>query len=198
MITMILLLSVVSIIGCILFIIRTKRLIATLKRAEQGDPEAQYQAALWYYHGKINIKKDWQKAFEYFALAAQTGHTKALNALGALYRAGHGTPKDETKAFACYQKTAEQGDFEGMINLAVLYRMQKEDKQAFDWLKKAADKGSPLGQRMLAEFYYAGIGTDANEQEGFKYYTLAAQQGEPTAVAFLKKRDPHLRFHKPV
>ena len=175
-----------------------RRSAHTLYAAKQGDPEAQYQAALWYYHGKINIKKDWQKVFEYFSLAAQTGHTKALNALGALYRAGHGTPKDETKAFACYQKTAEQSDFEGMINLAVLYRMQKEDKQAFDWLKKAADKGSPLGQRMLAEFYYAGIGTDANEQEGFKYYTLAAQQGEPTAVAFLKKRDPHLRFHKPV
>ena len=65
-------------------------------------------------------------------------------------------------------------------------------------MKKAADKGSPLGQRLLAEFYYNGIGTDKNEQEAMKYYTLAAAQKEPVAVKFLKTRDPRLLRNDPL
>ena len=89
-----------------------------------------------------------------------------------------------------------------MINLAVMYRRgtgtDKDNDQAFAWMKKAADKGSPLGQRLLAEFYYNGIGTDKNEQEAMKYYTLAAAQKEPVAVKFLKTRDPRLLRNDPL
>ena len=147
---------------------------------------------------QARYKKDWAHAFEYLTAAAQTEHTQALNALGALYLAGHGTEKNIDKAFTCYQQTAQQGDFEGMINLAVLYHLQKDDAQAFTWMKKAADGKSPLGQRMLAEFYYAGIGTEIDKNLGLKYYVLAAKQGEPTAVAFLKTRDPRLQHHGPM
>ena len=169
-----------------------------MQNAEQGDPQAQYEAALLYYRGKRGVKKDWPRAFNYLSCAAHTGHIKALNALGALYCAGHGTEKNTNKAFACYRQTAEQGDFEGMINLAALYRLQKEDAQAFTWMKKAADGGSPLGQRILAEFYYAGIGTEPDKNLGLRYYMLAAKQGEPNAVAFLKTRDPRLQHNGPM
>lgn len=177
---------------------RQKRLSYTLQAARQGDPQAQYEAALLYYHGK-GVPKDWQQSFDYLTSAAQTGHVRALNTLGALYCAGHGTEKNLARALACYQRAAEQGDFEGMVNTAVLYRMvQKDDAQAFAWMKKAADGGSPLGQRMLAEFYYAGIGTEIDKQTGLKYYALAAQQAEPIAVAFLKTRDPRLQHQAPM
>ena len=182
--------------GLIYFSAR-KRLAHTLHAATQGDPQAQYEAALLYYHGK-RVPKNWARAFEYLSSAAGTGHIAALNALGALYLAGHGTEKDTDKAFACYQRAAELGNFEGMINLAALYRVRKDDGQAFAWMKKAADGGSPLGQRMLAEFYYAGIGTPADKNLGLKYYALAAKQGEPNAVEFLKTRDPRLQHHGPM
>lgn len=169
-----------------------------LQKAAQGDPQAQYEAALLYYHGKKGLAKDWQRAFDYLFCAAQTGHTKALNSLGALYYAGHGTDKNIDRALACYRQAADQGDFEGMVNLALLYHLQHDDAQAFAWMKKAADAGSPLGQRILAEFYYAGIGTETDKSLGLKYYALAAQQGEPNAVQFLKTRDPRLQHHGPM
>ena len=81
-----------------------------------------------------------------------------------------------------------------MINSAALYGVQKDNTQAFAWMKKAADAGSPLGQRMLAEFYYAGIGTEPDKQLGLKYYAMAAKQGEPVAVQFLKTRDINKLF----
>ena len=175
-----------------------RRIAQTLKRAQQGAPQSQYEAALLYYRGKYGVKKDWIRTFDYLYSAAQTGHIKALNNLGALYCAGHGTKKNLDKALVCYRQAAEQGDFEGMINLAVLYHLQKDDTQAFAWMKKAADGGSPLGQRMLAEFYYAGIGTEPDKQTGLRYYMLAAKQGEPNAIAFLKTRDPRLQHHGPM
>ena len=168
-----------------------------LRKAKQGDPQAQYEAALLLYYGK-STTKDWNLAFCYLRSAAQSGHIKATNALGALYCAGHGVEKDEVRAFACYEQTAKQGDFEGMINLAALYRGQKEDKQAFAWLQKAAEGGSPLGQRLLAEFYQAGIGTEPDEKLALKYYTLAAKQGEPGAVQFLKNRTPYMQRNNPM
>ncbi len=191
-------LAVVCLLGFLLHKLSQKKLQRLLQNAQQGDPQAQYEAALLYYHGKRGLQRNWQQAFTYLSAAAQTGHIKALNNLGALYRAGHGTEKDPDKAFACYQRSAEQGDFEGMINLAVLYRMQKNDAQAFGWIKKAADGNSPLGQRMLAEFYYAGIGTEPDKNAGLRYYMLAAKQGEPNAVQFLKTRDPRLQHHGPM
>ena len=187
----------VALVVTLIYVAYKKQLARTLRDAAQGDPNAQYEAALLYYHGK-RVPKDWARAFEYFSAAAQTGNLQALNALGALYCAGHGTEKDITKAFACYEQSARQGNFEGMINLAVLYRMQKDDTQAFTWMKKAADGGSPLGQRMLAEFYYAGIGTEIDKNLGLKDYALAAKQGEPNAVQFLKTRDPRLQHHGPM
>ena len=173
------------------------RIIDTLYAATQGNPQAQYEAALLYYRGKY-VPKDWEQSFRYFSSAAQTGHVQALNNLAAMYLVGHGTKKDIPQAMRCYQQAAEQGDFEAMINLSVLYRVQKDSSRAFTWMKKAADAGSPLGQRMLAEFYYTGIGTEIDRTMGLKYYALAAKQGEPHAVQFLKTRDPRLQHHGPM
>ena len=194
---LIFILAAIGVLGAFIFCRRVQKRRAILRAAEQGDPQAQYQAALLCYHGK-GTAQDWPRAFSYMYAAAEAGHIKATNALGALYCAGHGTEKAMQKAFACYQKTAEQNDFEGIINLAALYRAQKQDKQAFDWLQKAADGGSPLGQRLLAEFYDTGVGTEKDEKQALKYYTLAAKQGEPVAVQFLKNRTPSLQRNSPM
>ena len=88
-----------------------------------------------------------------------------------------------------------------MINLAVMYKQglgtEKNLAQAFAWIYKAAQAGSPLGQRILAEFYETGIGTEINEQESLRYYILAAKQGEPSAVQFLKTH-AHLSARGPL
>ena len=189
---LIFILAALGVVGALLVCKRIWHRKSILRAAEQGDPQAQYEAALLCYHGK-STAKDWPRAFSYMHAAAQAGHIKATNALGALYCAGHGTEKNIEKAFACYQKTAGQNDFEGMLNLAALYRSQKDDTQTFAWVKKAADGKSPLGQRLLAEFYQEGIGTEKDDKQALKYYTLAARQGEPAAVQFLKNRTPSLQ-----
>ena len=92
-----------------IYIFSRRKVSTTLHAAKQGDPEAQYQAALLYYHGRHGVTKNWKQAFDYLSAAAQTGHTAALNALGALYYAGHGTEKSVSEALTCYQQSAEKG-----------------------------------------------------------------------------------------
>ncbi len=194
---LLIILAALAIVAAAVFYGRYLKRKKILRAAKQGDPQAQYEAALLLYHGH-STAKNWPLAFSYLKSAADSGHIKATNALGALYCAGHGADKDTDKAFACYERTAQQGDFEGMINLAAMYRARKQDEQAFRWLQKAADGNSPLGQRLLAEFYQTGIGVAADEQLALKYYTLAAQQGEPGAVKFLKNRTPGLQRNTPL
>ena len=195
--TLLIILAALAIVAAVIFYGRHIKRKKILHKAQQGDPQTQYEAALLLYHGQ-GTSKDWKLAFCYMRSAAKSGHIKATNALGALYCAGHGVDKDLDQAFSCYEHTAKQGDFEGMINLAAMYRARKQDEQAFHWLQKAADGGSPLGQRLLAEFYQTGIGVAADEHMALKYYTLAAKQGEPGAVKFLKNRTPGLQRNAPM
>ena len=59
----------------------------TLKAAEAGDPEKQYQLA-WLYDWGKGIKQDIKKALEWFVKSAYNGYAPAQTELGVLYHAG--------------------------------------------------------------------------------------------------------------
>lgn len=74
-------------------------------------------------------------------------------------------------------KKDEQAQYQ--LGLACLYGRDttRDEKEAFTWFKKAADKGYAPAEHMLAFCYSAGMGTKQNEPSAFKYYLNAAQHG---------------------
>ena len=64
--------------------------------------------ALMYDHGD-GVEQDYEKAFEYYTLAAEQGEGKAFNNLGDMYENGHGMEQDYEKAAEYYRKAAEMG-----------------------------------------------------------------------------------------
>lgn len=56
--------------------------------------------------------------------------------------------------------------------------MIKQDNQtAFNYFKKAADQGNPVGQSGLGLMYLHGRGVPKDYQKALKYFTQAADQG---------------------
>ena len=80
-----------------------------LKKAQQGDPEAQFNLGWCYANGK-GVKQDWQKAIEWFTKAAEQGSAVAQRNLGWCYEDGKGVKQDYKKAVEWYTKAAQQGD----------------------------------------------------------------------------------------
>ena len=80
-----------------------------LKKAQQGDPAAQFNLG-WCYANGQGVKQDWQKVIEWFTKAAEQGNADAQYNLGVSYENGNGVKQDWQKAVEWYTKAAQQGD----------------------------------------------------------------------------------------
>ena len=82
-----------------------------LRKAEQGNPEAQTILAAMYCVGK-EIPNDYERAVYWYKRAAEQGYAKAQYNLGAMYDKGIGVPQNRNKAAYWYRKAAKQGHVE--------------------------------------------------------------------------------------
>ena len=127
------------------------------KAAEQGHEEAIRTLAEEYDHGnnvtEPPIKKDKEKAVEYFTRLAEKGDAEAMKSISLIYFVEY---KDEDKAREWTEKAANAGDIESMIELGDNYRLLA-DVEDFDkaeyWYKKAADAGSGEAMKGLGDLY---------------------------------------------
>lgn len=71
--------------------------------ADEGDAYAQFNVGIHYYNG-YGVKKDLEKAFEYFHLAAQQGIDNAQFNIGFLYHYGQGVKQNYEEAARWYEK----------------------------------------------------------------------------------------------
>ena len=161
--------------------------------AEKGDPEAQYQLGNFYASGwddfvnDYGVKKDWQKAIEWYTKAAEQGYAEAQYTLGMRYAEGKGVKQDWQKAIEWYTKAAEQGHAEALYTLGMYYAkgegVEEDWKKAVEWFKNVqdkldslnidkckkafvknaflAEKGNAESQYQLGNFYASG--SDGNE-----------------------------------
>ena len=85
-------------------------LFELIKKADKGDPKAQWEAAcriVWDDPAEP-IDPDWlERAVEYFKLAADQGYGDAMIDFGAIYVSGRGVAKNFKKAVYWYNKAAE-------------------------------------------------------------------------------------------
>lgn len=147
--------------------------------AEQGDAEAQFQLAKYYDKNKESIK-----AVELYRQAAEQGHAKAQNNLGACYYNGDGVTKDIHEAFKWFEMAANNGNEkakESLEKVKYLFeweerkrKMKEEDEEYLRRLKDLAEQGDTEAQIRLGN-----VAEDV--AEAMKWYRLAAEKGNVEA-----------------
>lgn len=89
--------------------IQHKHAQESLEKAMSGDPEAHYDLGERHYDGR-GVPLDYRMAAQWFAKAAELGHTKAQTNLGLMYLVGRGVPKNRNLANQYLNAAAKQGD----------------------------------------------------------------------------------------
>lgn len=80
-----------------------------LEAAENGNPLAQHECAIYYWLGLRGFEEDEEAAFLWCSKAAAQNHPLAIFFICFLYCEGIGTPKDTEKALQYAQKAVELG-----------------------------------------------------------------------------------------
>jgi localization factor PodJL len=159
--------------------------------AINGDPDAAYEIAERYLAGR-GVKSDVTEAIKWFERSVAKGSAVAAFRLGMAFEKGLGVPKDRARARTNYVLAANAGHLKAMHNLAVM--MVEEPRadnkpdyaSAIPWFRKAAEHGLRDSQYNLGVLYARGLGVQQNLAESFRWFALAANQGDADAA---KKRD---------
>ncbi|KAL8764819.1 MAG: hypothetical protein Q9209_007863 [Squamulea sp. 1 TL-2023] len=119
--------------------------------ADLGHMEANYRLGDAYEHGKLNCPRDPALSVHFYTGAAQKGHPLAMMALCAWY----------------------------MVGAAPV--LEKDENEAYEWAKKAAETGLPKAEYAVGYFTEMGIGCRRDPLEANVWYVRAADQGDDRA-----------------
>jgi TPR repeat protein len=94
--------------------------------------------------------------------------------------------QDERKKFETLTKKANDGDTNAMFTVGMLYHtglqgVSKDNKLAYNWLKKAADRGHIKGLAWVGYVLVHGIGVRKNSTLGVVFSAMAAEGGSDAA-----------------
>lgn len=151
-----------------------------LAAAEQGDADAQFEAAQLIEKG---IMKDDSAptAIDLLTQAAEQGHVLAQYWLGLQYDQGLAVEADFPTAFQWFSKAAEQGLADAQLSVANMYErgegVELDHQKAMHFYKQAAMQGNGDAQYSLGIKYYLGEGVEANLPEAIFWMTKADNQG---------------------
>jgi TPR repeat protein len=128
--------------------------------------------------------------------ASERGEAAAQFQMARACLYGAGVPKDVKKAFELMKSAADRGYPDAIGGLGYFYSagvaVNRDDKQAAEWFRKGAEKGSAKAQLNLAKLLLSGkpgasAGSDGNKspemlaEEGLQWMKKAADQGLPEA-----------------
>ena len=162
------------------------------RKAEAGDPQAQFELGNRYDNGD-GVTKNASKAMEWYRKAAEKGNGSAQYRLGVSYMHGNGIAADLALGMMWLQKASEQGDTEALQELGQVYDdeydyQRGESKNAFkaaEWYQKAAERGSASAQIYLGVAYFLGKGVPKDDVQAVAWWRKAAEQGNADAQNYL-------------
>lgn len=167
-----------------------KWLERALNVATELTAAAPYEMGKIYYTGYSDILiQDQKYALQLFAQAAALGNVEASASLGRHYELGEVVPADANLSIHYYTKAALGGHAESMLAMCAWYMvgaepyLPKDEQEAFEWVKRAAECGHSKAQFVLANFYDKGIGCVKDPSESQKWYISAAENGQEKALA---------------
>ena len=117
-----------------------------VRKATQGNPNAQYELGMLYKDG-VDSTKDANDAMELFSKAAEQGHIEAQYELGKLYIFREGCSRNTVKGVELIKDSADRGCTGAQIFLGNMYRdgyLVPKDKEKSEEYFKKAEEGSAL------------------------------------------------------
>ncbi len=172
--------------------------IALVKRdANSGDVAAAFELGKQYAEG-LGGQQDVQLAAEWYARAAKGGLAVAQYRIGSLYERGEGVKRDPATAESWYRKASAQGNARALHNLAVL--VSEGANGAPDYVGaaqlfiQAGNFGVADSQYNLGVLYARGLGLKVDLVQSYKWFALAAAQGDTDAG---KRRDEVAKALRP-
>ncbi|WP_099867884.1 peptidoglycan-binding protein [Pararhizobium haloflavum] len=164
--------------------------IALIEAARGGDSRALFEIGARFGEGR-NVESDAAAAATWYRASAEDGFAPAQYRLGNLYEKGTGVERDLAEAKRWYLAAADKGNASAMHNLAVLYATPSggeapDYELAAEWFEAAANHGISDSQFNLAVLYARGSGVDQDLGQSYKWFALAAADGDSDAAA---KRD---------
>lgn len=137
-------------------------------KANQNDPQAQYNLAQSYALG-VDTEKNIDTAFHWYQQAAKSGHKAAQYKLAQAYELGEGTTINLEHALRWYTQLALEGDSKAPLKLASLFERTNVDISELDmaeiWYQIAADTLSDAKLNTQAEDgYYRVLERQFNTQ----------------------------------
>lgn len=153
--------------------------------AGQNHKEAMHGLACCFDQA-IGVKRNVNAARKWYEKAAAQGSLSSCYNLGLMFEQGDGVAEDHGKALKYYRLAAEGKMPEALLKLKDVYSMGglgvvKDDKEAFKWLKIAADAGDAGSRNQVGNAYALGEGTAKDLEKAFQYYERSAQQGNANA-----------------
>ncbi len=118
---------------------------ALIKKAEQGDIEAQKTLGFMYDEGN-GVTHNALEAIKWYKMAANKGDADAQFHLGYIYINGDEAIKNPQEAIKWYKMAAMQDHEYAPFNLALIYEkglgVKQSLKEALKWYQKACDLGA--------------------------------------------------------
>ena len=140
----------------------------------------------------------WKEAIGHLRKAAELGHPYAPAVLAGMYRRGKIAPPDDAAAEALIAKIEVTSDPVLLHCIGMSYVLEhdvipaKYLARAVGFLRRAALQGYPPSQNTLGFELMSVAGGPADLVEAFKWLTLSAKQGDPTAKVNLTRLLPML------
>ncbi|KAF8197424.1 hypothetical protein BJ912DRAFT_953372 [Pholiota molesta] len=191
----------------------TESLKVIRRLATQGEAyaEAQFFLANCYGTGALGLQVDHERAYHLYLQAAKQNHAAASYRVAVCNEIGAGTKKEPARAAAFYRKAASLGDTPGMFKLGMVLlhgtlEQQPNQREAINWLKRAAEQAdeenphalhelallyenpsdTPLGytpsQYKLGQCYeYGSLTCPVEPRRSIAWYTKAAEKGDSEA-----------------
>lgn len=163
--------------------VKGKGYVKELAETAGNDPEALVELGVAHLDGYY-AKRDHTKARELFQKAAAQQNQDAEFFLAKMRLLGHGTPK-EPRALEDIRKLAEGGNTRAAAYYAWVHYwgssdvpgLKKDEAVAFQFVRKAAEKGDVLSLANLGFCYLHAIGTPKNNALAAKVYWQAYLRG---------------------
>lgn len=160
--------------------------------AELGHVEAQYKLGVCYANGS-GIELDDIKSLYWLEKAANQGYIRALYNIGCIYKRMNNSNAEfifrdvVEKAKILLNGQESDSDASAILGICLLqgYGLVKDEKEAFIYLKQAADKGNSNAQVNLGYCYYWGKGIGVDKSEAIKWFRMSSNQGNAKGESML-------------
>jgi len=128
-------------------------------------------------------------AFEWAKKASAYASPLAWFVLGSYYEEGFGVTADIEQAAVWYQKSAGGGNPSGQFSYAVLLQkgngVSKDESLAVKYYRASAVQRNADSQYCMGVAHLKGLGVSVSMPEGLAWLTIAANNGQAEAKAFI-------------